>query len=332
MRPLRLPPNQLHRFYRGGEAIARFRGTETIDEYAPEDWVGATNAVAGDGEVGLSRLEDGRTLRDAITADRDAFLGPGRTEAGLLVKLLDAGERLPVHCHPDRAFAARHLGSHHGKTEAWVIVETRGGSADVGLGFRDEVDRATLARWVDEQDVDALRASLNALTVTAGDVVYVPAGAPHAIGEGILMVELQEPTDFSVLLEWEGFAIDGRADGHLGLGWETALEAVDRSAWSEERARAHLRATPEGERVSLLPPDASPFFRGERVRAARDVELEPSFAILVVLDGAGRIECGDGSLELARGDSVVIPHSAGTCTLSAGLDVIRCLPPETGDG
>ena len=103
MKPLRLPPNQLHRFYRGGDAIARFRGTPSSDEYAPEDWVGSTNAVFGDGDVGLSRFEDGVLVRDAVAADPAGFLGPGRTETGLLVKLLDAAQRLPVHCHPDRA-------------------------------------------------------------------------------------------------------------------------------------------------------------------------------------------------------------------------------------
>ena len=70
-------------------------------------------------------------------------------------------------------------------------------------------------------------------TLSPGDRVLVPAGMPHAIGRGILLVELQEPTDFSVLLEWEGFAIDGRAEGHLGLGFDVALGCVDRAGWSD---------------------------------------------------------------------------------------------------
>jgi len=324
-----LPPNPVHRFYRGGEAIARFRGEPSTDDHVPEDWVGSTTTVFGDGETGLARLEDGRTVREAVAADRGAFLGPGRSEPGLLVKLLDAGERLPVHCHPDREFATRHLDSTYGKTEAWAIVETRSERPVVGLGFREAVDDDALADWVESQDVDALLGLLNELPVAAGDVVFVPAGVPHAIGEGILMVELQEPTDLSVLLEWDGFAIDGRADGHLGLGFETALSAVDRSAWSGDRLAALSRSTAEGsERLRLLPPEAAPFFGGERLRPARELELDPSFAILVVLGGRGRLDCADGGLDLARGDTVLVPHGAGPCTLAGELDVIRCLPPE----
>ena len=332
MRPFALPPNQLHRFYRGGGAIARFRGTLSTDEYAPEDWVGATTPMFGQAEAGLSRLEDGRTLRDAISADPEGFLGPHRTEAGLLVKLLDAGERLPVHCHPDRAFAARHLGSSYGKTEAWAIIETSGKRPVVALGFREEVEEGELAGWVEHQDVDALYGSLNELAVAPGDVVFVPGGVPHSIGDGILLVELQEPSDFSVLLEWEGFAIDGRAEGNLGIGWDAALAAVDRSAWTADRLSALHRSTPDGERVALLPPEAAHFFGGERLRPSPKLELEPSFSILIVLAGSGRIECADGELGLGRGDTALVPHGAGPHTLSGHLDLIRCLPAEAVGG
>jgi mannose-6-phosphate isomerase len=231
LKPLRLPANQLPRFFRGGQQIARFRGLPPQAEDAPEDWVGATNTVRGEVELGLSRLDDGRLLRDAIDADPEGFLGPGRSEPRLLVKLLDAGERLPVHVHPDREFAREHLASRYGKTEAWVIVQT-GDASTVWLGFRDGIDQAALELWVGAQDVPAMLAAMNRVSVTPGDVVYVPAGVPHAIGAGILLVELQEPSDLSILLEWEGFAIDGRRDGHLGLGFPTALRAVDRSSAS----------------------------------------------------------------------------------------------------
>jgi mannose-6-phosphate isomerase len=105
VRPLLLPPNVLRHFYAGGDRIARLRGLTLESDHMPEEWIGAVNTAFGHEERGLSRLEDGTLLRDAIAADPETFLGPGRTEPGLLVKLLDAGQRLPVHFHPDRAFA-----------------------------------------------------------------------------------------------------------------------------------------------------------------------------------------------------------------------------------
>ena len=144
----------------------------------------------------------------------------------MLVKLLDAGERLPVHVHPDRAWAGRHLGCRYGKTEAWYVVAADEG-AQVHLGFRHDVPRAVLAERVERQEGAALLDVMHVRTVSAGDGILVPAGWPHAIGAGILVVEAQEPTDFSILLEWTGFDLDGPAEGHLGLGFDTALGAVD---------------------------------------------------------------------------------------------------------
>ena len=129
----------------------------------------------------------------------------------------------------------------------------------------------------------------------------------------MLLVELQEPTDLSVLLEWEGFAIDGRAQGHLGLGFDLALGCVDRSGWDPARldrlrgGRGPVR--PGAER--LFPAEADPFFRAERLRPDPAGPLEAAFSILVVTGGSGRLETRGGSLELARGDTVLVPFAAG---------------------
>src|SRR5437763_359315 len=70
--------------------------------------------------------------------------------------------------------------------------------------------------------------------VRPGDGILVPAGTAHFIGEGVLLTELQEPTDLSILLEWDGFAVDGDAEGHLGLGFDVALDALDLTVWSDD--------------------------------------------------------------------------------------------------
>ena len=100
MKPLRLPPNQLRRFYRGGEALARFRGMPALAGAGPEDWVGSTTTAFGEGDSGLARFADGTTVRDAIGGDPEAFLGPGRTEPGLLVKLRSGSARATARRRP----------------------------------------------------------------------------------------------------------------------------------------------------------------------------------------------------------------------------------------
>ena len=234
-----------------------------------------------------------------------------------------------MHFHPDRDFAGRQLGSRWGKTEAWIIVD---GGGTVHVGFREELDGETVRGWVERQEVEAMLDALHAIPVEPGDTIYVPAGTPHAIGEGILLVELQEPSDLSVLLEWEGFAIHGAAEGDLGLGFEVALEALDRSAWSAERLERIRSGRSAADRRSaaerLFPEEADAFFRAERIHGDGPSPLPAAFSILIVLDGRGELVAGDGTrLALARGEAILVPFAAGDCRVEGSVELIRCLPP-----
>lgn len=331
--PIKLPANQPPQFYRGGAAIASLRGTSTSDSgFGPEDWVASTTTLYGQPDNGLTRLPDGRLLRDAVSTDPERWLGARHVatfadSTALLVKLLDAGQRLPVHFHPPDSFARKHFDSHFGKTEAWIVVGTSGPDPRVYPGLRETVRPSVVGEWVREQDRDALLGALNSVDVRAGDTVYIPAGLPHAIGEGVFVVELQQPTDFSLTLEWRDFLTDPEK-AHLGIGFDTALEALDTTARDPETLikRTAELGTPT---VELLVEGASPFFRAQRLRPAPALALDASFAVLVVLDGDGtlRTEHG-GDLALSKGDTWVVPYAAGQTEVSGGVTVIRCRPPK----
>jgi mannose-6-phosphate isomerase len=305
----RLAPTRVYRFYRGGKLIGRLRGADEDDDVFPEDWVGsvtrASNPGRDDPEEGLSRLADGRLLKDVIDADPEYWLG-GSSTTGVLVKLLDPAERLPVHAHPDRPFARRHFGSPFGKTEAWIVLDTRGADGELWVGLRESVDPDTYRGWIERQDTDALLASLNHVTARAGDVFYVPAGVPHAIGAGLLIAELQEPTDYSIICEWTGFPI-APEDADLGLGWETAIGALE--------LERH-------EPVRGLPPEASEFFWA-------DDQLEPAgrFAVIIVLEGTGDVD----EQPARAGDTFAVPAGAESLAVSGNLRVLRCLAPPPAD-
>ncbi|MEY7971690.1 class I mannose-6-phosphate isomerase [Saccharomonospora xinjiangensis] len=337
--PIRLPANQPAQFYRGGAAIAALRSASSgaavrAEEFGPEDWVASTTTLFGREPEGLTRLPDGRWLREAVEADPLGWLGRDHVErfgssTALLVKLLDAGQRLPVHFHPDDEFARRHFDSHFGKTEAWIVVGTRGENPTVYAGFRESLDARTIADWVADQDAPTMLGALNAVAVEAGDTVHIPAGLPHAIGEGVFVVELQQPTDFSLTLEWRDF-LGEESKGHLGLGFDTALKALDTSAWDEQRLSGLIRRTAgEGTAtVDLLAPDSRPFFRADRLRPTAPLALDPSFAVLVVSEGRGRLTAESGDVhEVSTGDTWVVPHAAGEFQLDGDVTVIRCRPP-----
>lgn len=333
--PVRLPANQPPRFYLGGERIAGLRGPGAArTDYGPEDWVASTTTLFGEETDGLTALPDGRWLRDSIREQPVVWLGSEHLGAfgadpALLVKLLDAGQRLPVHCHPDDEFAKAHFGSHYGKTEAWVVIGTGGDSSTVHIGFREGMDEPTLAGWVTEQDSLSMVESLNAVTVRPGDTVFIPAGLPHAIDAGVFIVELQQPTDLSVTLEWQGFLAE-EAAGHLGIGFPSALGCVDRSGWDEERLGTLLRQGGDtGPVADLFPAAAAPFFQAQRVMAG--AELAPSFAVLVAAEGAGTLRSADfDEVTVYKGDTFVVPYSAGATELTGDLVAVRCLPPRPG--
>lgn len=347
MRPVKLGPNQPRQFYRGGGAIAAFRGTSLLDPFRPEDWVASTTPRFGMAPDGLSRLPAGEYLRDVVETDPEGWLGPlhagyfGASPA-LLVKLLDAGERLPVHAHPSRAFALRHLGSRHGKTEAWVVLGTSGAEPVVYLGWLRDIGTAELSRWVAEQQTKEMLSNLHRIDVAPGDAVLVPAGTPHAIGEGVFSVELQEPTDFSVMLELQGFDLDA-SGGELGLGRELALACVERRALGAAKLDALVRKSgqagrpaPKDERTrgigNALPEAAKPYFRAERLRPNGErTPLEPSFAVLVGLAGAGVLTGDTWEISVTAGQTWLVPWAAGLTKLIGDVEVLRCLPPLPAD-
>lgn len=320
--PSNRPPD---RFYRGGHKITAFRGEPPAGDREPEDWIASTTKLAGEEALGLSALPDGRLLKAAIEEQPEVWLGPEHVarfgaDTRLLVKLLDAGQRLPVHAHPHASFAAVHLRRAHGKAEAWYIID--GGEVYLGLERGRTVD--DLKSLVMSQDVDTLLALLHRIEVSPGDVVYVPPGLLHAIGAGVFIVEVQEPEDLSILLEWRDFELDGERDGHLGLGFDLALEAVECRSRDSEEIRQLVR--PAGFGHSVLPEAADPYIWMERVALDGKATLDPGFAVLVVL--SGEVDLANGrSMELIAGNTVLAPHASGPLHLRGHGDLLACRPP-----
>jgi mannose-6-phosphate isomerase len=339
-----LPANHVPVYYAGGANIDRFRRRASATQ-GPEDWVGSVSALpaailpsGAPADTGVSRLADGTSLRAAVRDDRAGWLGPDLAalssdgEIGLLVKLLDAGERLPVHAHPDRPFAAKRLGSPYGKTEGWIVMDD-GPGGDVWLGFRETISRERLARWIEAAAVDEMLAAMNRLPALPGAVFYVPAGVPHAIGAGVMITELQEPTSLSILAEYKSFGLNEQ-QATLGLGWQEALGCFDLSAYAGDRLgllqpRADTIVDTSAVRVRrLFDTVAEEFFQALRAEVGGAWQLPRSLAILIVEAGAGTLRCRGGEERpVAAGETWVIPFDAAPAILAGALRCLLCLPP-----
>ncbi|HZG90436.1 MAG TPA: class I mannose-6-phosphate isomerase [Pseudonocardia sp.] len=337
MRPLLLPPNVIDHFYRGGERLAALRGVALPSPFRPEEWLAATVHRAGVPGVGSSSAPDGTPFAGVVAADPVGWTGvaqppAGLSDTGLLVKLLDAGQRLPVHVHPTRPFARDHLHSCYGKTEAWYVLETAGEDAAVWVGFGEDVDPRELAARVEAQDAEWMLARMNELRVRPGDGVVVPAGQVHATGAGVFLVEAQEPTDFSILLEWSATTAS-KDEAHLGLGLDVALPAVDHRALEDVGAlHTHVDLDARGaDPVRVLAPAADPYFRLDLVApgsGARTVTVGHGFAVAIVL-GGGEFGWSGGEQEIARGQVYVIPDGIGDWTVGGGGSVVVCRPARS---
>ena len=330
--PAKLPSNQFDHFYKGGYRIGKLRNGPG-GPMRPEEWIASTTTRFGQQENGLSKLPNGQLLKDAVAADPKSWLGEKHIQrfgisTEILVKLLDPDQRLPVHYHPDQRFAKEKLQLNHGKTEAWIILEAPVG-AKVGIGFKNQMAKQEVAALVSNHDSTGLLNSLEFKQVKAGDAVFVPAGVPHAIESGIFVLELQEPTDLSILLEWDGFAVDGDKDGHLNLGFDTALDALQLEPLTDKQQGQIISRFESTQSIShaIFKSIADDFFRADYL-TGDSRRVEPGFGVFLALAGNGVMKFSNASaIGVNIGDAIVVPHSAGELSIENCAGILS-RPPK----
>lgn len=309
------PPNRVWRTYLGGKTLDTLEGRPwPKDSHFPEDWIGSTTrAVNPDrpdvSDEGLSSisLQGERVLfRDLVARDPGKMVGEDHyrrygASTGFLLKLLDSAVRLHIQCHPTVAFAKEHLGSDSGKTEAYVILETRAEVARpyIYLGFQKPPTPRELRRAIEEQDIAALESFFEPIPVQRGDVFMVPGGLPHAIGEGIFMIEIMEPTDFVVRIEYErgGYRLPQEAR-FMGRDVAFALSMMSLKRISRQQVQKDLFCAPrrlktygrDGYEDLLIGTDKTECFGVKKLTVTGQIQKEErSFYLGIVSRGRGEV-------------------------------------------
>ena len=137
--------------------------------------------------------------------------------------------------------------------------------------------------------------------------------------------------DFSILLEWEGFAVDGLKDGHLNLGFDLALQALNLDALKSEDVEKLVVSTENDSSLmtSMLPVQAEPYFRSHLLRPKNaSLEFAPGFSILLATQGNGQINTEkQGNFAIDKGDAYIIPFESGSWSLTGNIEVLLSRPP-----
>jgi len=354
MRPFKFDENRVWRVYTGGRMIDESRGAaDPADGSFPEDWI-ASSVVAGNppgspGSKGpsMALTSDGRvSFSELLERHPVEMLGERHVEhfgasTGFLAKLLDSAIRLPLQAHPDNAAAKRLYGSEYGKTEAWIVLgtrEIRGGKPYLMLGFNENLDVETFKREAMTGEMPDSLGMIHRHEVIPGDVILLRGGLVHAIGPGVFMVEIMEPTDF--VTQPEGGCGDqplSLIDRFGKLAPEKALEVFDFTSVTKEEAWSGcvLTAKPKSEcggsiLSTLIDRNEIGFFGAERLSLRGAFEMENGdgvCAAAVVVDGDLKLIADGVSLELRCGDAFFIPACVEKRAFRGTAEVVFMLPP-----
>lgn len=353
---IELPANRVWRTYPGGQTLDRMEGkAEPTDDHFPEDWIGSTTRAVNIGREhliheGLATVNiDGEPLflkalcesygEEMLGADHIAKYG---ATTYFLLKFLDSAIRLHIQCHPTIPFAKKFLNSNSGKTEAYVILGFREDVTDpyIYMGFQHPPTPEEFKRIIEEQDIDAMLACFDKIPINVGDVFLVPGGMPHAIGEGVFMIELMEPTDLVARIEFErGGYVLPEASRFMNRGIDFALTMFDYTPISETQIRDRFFCNPEpiaeqGGSVESVLIDAkrTPCFRLNRLHVEGSYsKTSDSFYIAIVTSGEGRVTSEGATIDLKEGSRFFVPARTGEVVFESDgeMDVVIALPPQT---
>lgn len=340
-RPVFFRRNRVFRVYLGGKLFGDFLGDEAVDGNLPEEWicscVHAINPGHTDPLEGISlRREDGKPFDALLREHKRQYLGD-RDDLGVLVKYLDSAIRLPMQVHPTREFSRKNFGSPYGKAESWLILATRP-DACIYFGFERAVTKEEFHAAVEQSETDpnVMTRFVNRVPVQTGDVFFVPAGVIHAIGSGCLILEVQEPTDFTIQPEyWCGDYHLNAQEMYLGLNAETALDCFDFSRYgsgviAQGRKQPRLLREEKGLRVESLigPEDTECFSMTRYILDGSSVMLMEPASVWICAEGEGTLIGEDYEQHIAMGDYFFLPAAAsGKITAKSGknLKIVCCM-------
>ncbi len=345
--PIFFERNRVYRIYRGGKPykdIFNDGYDDGTDNYFPEEWVAskvkAINPKYFGKRDGVAVVKGTEIFFDDLLIEHKNEL-TGTRKYDCLVKFLDSAVRLPFQVHPTKEFSRKYFSSDYGKTEAWLVVKTRPG-AKLYFGFKDKITKEELSALEErsETEKDIMGSLLQGVDVKAGDVWLIKAGLIHAIGAGCTIIEVQEPTDFTIQPErWCGDYHISYEEEYIGLEKDVALDCINYDIYGE-KAREYAKVEPETvidekgyKKEVVISYKDTPCFGLNRHSLSCGGSFIMNYApsVYICLDGKAKITGEGYEKEIKSGDYFFLPYVCENkfkIESSDSATVLECLPSK----
>ena len=293
----------------GGHRLVEEYGKEYEGEILAETWELSCHP---DGpSIIVNGAYAGKTLEEYIEEAGKEVLGKNCRrfrDFPILIKFIDAKQNLSIQVHPDNRYALKNEGQ-YGKTEMWYVMDA-GKDAFLYYGFKKEISKEEFARRIQE---DTLLEVLHAVPVQKGDVLFIESGTIHAIGEDILIAEIQQNSNVTYrVYDYGRVGKDGKKrDLHI----EKALAVTNRVPLIKSKSSYPHVADCDYFTVDKLNLD------GQMMRRMEGYVSEESFVSILILDGEGTVSCGD-EVTYKKGDSLFLPAGSGTYVIEGNCDAL----------
>jgi mannose-6-phosphate isomerase len=259
----------------------------------------------------------GQTIRELIQANAEQIYGGAASadkQFPFLIKFLDCQQDLSVQVHPNDEQAKVYHPSETGKTECWFVLDAEPGSV-VYVGFQPGTTADQIRAAVSENRLAEL---LKAYPAKKGDGFYIPAGTVHAIGQGLVIAEIQQPSDLTFRLYDWGCVDQNGQPRQLHVDDALAVMTLDES-FDPRAARQEDRDAASEPLQTIV----SPYFQVD-IYEFSEGTLQISHEeclVLMVLEGAGVMQSGEFSREVELGQTWLLPACNGSFVLEAGSGV-----------
>ena len=244
----------------------------------------------------------------------------------LLIKFIDANDRLSVQVHPSDEYAFAHENGELGKNEMWYILDAEPGATLVA-GVAEGVTKESFAKAIKENRVEEC---LNYINVKPGDVINIPDGLVHAIGKGIILAEVQQNSDTTYrVYDYNRVGADGKT---RPLHVEKSLETINFSYTGKSCKSAEGLKISVGQNTEKTVKIANKYFSIELYELKNGKIMEKAdgdkFYVYIICGGSGKISYKEGAQDIKMGETLLIPAAMGEYTIEGNLTAIKTYVPD----